>query len=411
MSDSRPALVVLPAPVGWESWHPGEGGAWTMVAEAPPEEKPWVLAKNRGPWVLGLPASTLQTMALRVPAAAEEEDEMIGLRLEAAAWNRGSDGEVLVDWRVSPTASGSEAGVFAWSFESNLLEGCPGGRTPVAVSPAFLFTSWPENRMVLWQEQARWMLALTSGSAPVHIQPCDGFHDPATLAADLRAQVASLLFRRLAAAPVAFVVAGEPVAGMAETAAELGLPFETTPRLPMQAPEAKSRLKPKQLLEAEKARVEASRWKKRIAVAAALWLAFASWAGWQHFQASRNLESAKIAAAAAAPRAAYIREVQTVWDQIDAVNGIDAFPLETLVRLSEVIPSRDVRLTQFVVDPKRDVAVKGSATNPQAALGFVEKVRRAKPLGTYSWQDPVTTPEKDGTATFTMTGKFKGGAR
>jgi hypothetical protein len=406
MPDSPPNQLILPGPAGWEAWQSGEGGKWTRTGEAAPEAKPWTLARSRSPWVLGVPSLAFQTLPLKFPADSAGIDELVPLRLESAGWDPGPEGQMLFDWQALPGGNGGTA-VLAWLMEGRPLEGCPAGRVPQSLQPAFLLRSWPAERIVLWQEHSQWLLAVTAGSLPVNIQMAGGFDDPATAAGDLRGQIASLVLRGLARQPKALVVVGIPEPGTDELAAALGLPLETLESLPLRGPAAASRLLPAEILLARQARIEARRWKGRIAAFAALWLAGAAWTSWGYFQAQRELESAREAAAAAAPPAAAVREVQAAWDEVLTLNSVDSFPLEILLRISEVLPSRAVRLTSFTVESDRDVFLRGTAPQPTLALKFAETVRRAPALGGFSWDTPYPTSENDGSATFTMQGKFK----
>ena len=214
------------------------------------------------------------------------------------------------------------------------------------------------------------------------------------------------MLRGLTRPPEKIVICGDgaPFAGPLGQA--LGLPVEHVADFPRVCPE-RSRLMPKEMLAARQGREEAGKWRKRIMVAAAVWLVLAGYGGWGYFQARSEWVAAKAMHEENTPKAKALQEIQSAWDQIIDVNGIDAFPLEVLARLSKTMPAADFRLTTFTVEGDRDVYLKGSAKRPDLALKFAQDLRRDKELAAFTWETPYPVNEKDGTATFSYQGKFR----
>ena len=121
MSDSRSITCICPGPEGWEAWRQAEGGGWEKLEKSPAGTPPWDMAAAKQPWIFGLPLQSLHTLALKIPAAeGASMDDVIPLRLEAAAMDAGADGVVLADWAAVGRA-GESALVMAWTMEPGAL--------------------------------------------------------------------------------------------------------------------------------------------------------------------------------------------------------------------------------------------------------------------------------------------------
>lgn len=411
MAENRNPSFICPSPEGWVAWQQAENGTWSDIESAPAETKPWDLAAAKGHWILGLPLRSLQTLAMKVPTAegTNSVDEVVPLRLEAAGLDAGSGKLSLADWTLASQKSDSSV-VMVWTMDGAALDGCPGNRVPAMAVAAFNRWKWSAKELVLWCEAGRWLAAFSSDSCPVHVQPCVSTDDITQLASDLRGQATTLLLRGLAPMPDRLVVRGGSAAFASALATELGLPLAERPDAPEILPLG-SRLVSKEMLAAREAKIEAGKWRIRIAAAAAVWLAVAGYAGYGYFEARNQLAQAQQQHETVSPQATRMREVQDAIDIITSANSVEALPLEVLARLTPTMPPSDFRLTTFTVEGDRDVYLKGSAKRQDLALRFAQDLRRNKELGAYTWETPYPVNEKDGTATFTYQGKFRTNAQ
>lgn len=410
MSTSRSPALVLPGTDGWEAWLPGEEGAWQRAeTKGAAAENPWdhPVAKKSA-WALGLSCSQIDLLAMKLPAMAEgDPGEVIPLRLEAAGWDVGDDSSRRIDWKEVP-ARGPGHQFLAWGMEGDPLDGCPPGRVPERVIPDFLCRGWPSEAIVLWQEQGRWMLAVTGDGQPVHVQPAPAFAGGEEFAREIRGQVQALTLRGMVSEPREVVVAGGMQEDVRAATDVIGLPVREIEALEVVGSLPGSRLLPTQIVEARRARIEAGKWKRRIALIAALWFIFAGWVGWRYYQAEQEYLAAKAAAQSIAPQAAEITQVSDSLSEILALNSVDAFPLEILVKVSQARTTPDLRLTSFIVEGDGDVFIKGTARQVPLALRFTQNVQKNNNLGNIAWDTSYPRQERDGTASFNLSGKRRG---
>lgn len=416
MSQEKKQQMIVPGETGWERWTLAAGsaeGGW--VREELPEREElepwsaWELAPAKEDWIYVAPSLGFSDIAVRLPPVESGGvDELMPLRLEAAGISAPElPGVVASDWEEVRSRQSGRV-VFAWTWSEDPLGGFEGGRAPEMLLPRWRTLPLPASRVVFWRELGVWHGAVTGPGGCLNVQALGEAGDSGVVAGALRAQITSLMLRGLGETPDSAVVYGtkeDVPEGVTGACSLLGLAHTVVEMPAPVLPKVPSRLVASAMSQMRENRASARRWKLRIAAAAALWLLLAAWVAFGYVSDARALELATQAREEIEPQARVLREIQDAWDAVAEVNGIDAFPLELLLRMEQVRPPGNMRLTNFNVAPDKSIFLRGSSPTADLALSFAENVRRSPNLANYAWETPYPQSQADGSFSFTISGK------
>jgi len=416
MSQPNQTDLILPGESRWERWSRADAQKeWELADQVGNEDVdalppgPWELARAKTRLIFAAPSVGFSDISLKLPPVeAGTVEELMPLRLEAAGIAAPVEpGVVASDWEEVRTRQSGRV-VFAWTWTEDPLADAPASRLPSAVLPRWRTVLMPPRHVVLWRELGQWFSGLTGAGGLLNVQALGDGAGAEGVAADIKAQISSLVVRGMMDAPEGMLVYGEDAPEHFDRAAVfLGIPLRRTPLPPPVVPEDTGRLLPAAILEARAAAVSARRWKLRIAAAAAVWLLAAAWVAYGYISDRNALEEARAERVRIEPESLALREIQSAWDEVMLVNGIDSFPLEVLLRLEQARPAGPLRLTTFSVGPQKDVSLSGSAPSADMALRFGEVVKRNQGLASYQWETPYPRSQTDNTFTFTISGKLR----
>jgi hypothetical protein len=145
-------------------------------------------------------------------------------------------------------------------------------------------------------------------------------------------------------------------------------------------------------------------WQKRLTLAggayAALFLLFLLYLGYARFAIARLDRLI----ARDAPQTQFIRETETNWKALAPAIDSRFYPVEVLYRLSQDLPSNDVRITAYN-QSARQISVDGEANTAQLAYQFAEKVKKDGALQNFRFDMAAPRILPNNHAQFRLEGK------
>jgi len=145
-------------------------------------------------------------------------------------------------------------------------------------------------------------------------------------------------------------------------------------------------------------------WQKRLTLAggayAALFLLFLLYLGYARFAIARLDRLI----ARDAPQTQFIRETETNWKALAPAIDSRFYPVEVLFRLSQDLPSNDVRITAYN-QSARQISVDGEANTAQLAYQFAEKVKKDGALQNFRFDMAAPRILPNNHAQFRLEGK------
>lgn len=361
--------------------------------------------------LVGVPASLCTTFTFRVPTT---QAELFGPLVKTQADKRGlaAPGHALIaTWHVISQENGEtllSADVLTHDWPELL---CLPKAAGYAAS-ARLYRL-PPDRLVLWREHQRWVLAANRDGRVTHSQvlsaPVD---DPAALAQEVG--LCALLLQGEGVAPENpdLVVCGELEVGWIEEfrkacliPVEFARPLEPDTKL-MGAALKDQRLVPASVTAAR----SRGAFRRRLAMAGALVASLYLAAGailWRHsVQVQREVATLEEKIALNRPQVEEIVLAEQRWQAVEPAVDARHFPLVQLNEIAAAMPPSGVVIREFRTSGQ-SVTVQGQARDVQLAHGLVEALNKDQRLRGYAWTMPNPKMEKNNAASFEIRGAWK----
>ena len=80
-----------------------------------------------------------------------------------------------------------------------------------------------------------------------------------------------------------------------------------------------------------------------------------------------------------------VQDTQAAWHELRPVVATEAYPLETLLRVSDLLPTDQVRITLFEAEGDH-LLIKAEAKNLTTAFQFFDALKKSTHLTGYNWE-------------------------
>ncbi len=361
--------------------------------------------------LIGVPAGLCTTFSFRVPTT---QAELFGPMVKAQADKRGlgSGGHPLVaTWTVISQDQG-ETRLSADVLGHDLPETMGLPKATGYAASARLYRL-PSDRLTLWQEHQRWVLAANLDGRLTHTQVMSApVEDAAALAQEVG--LCALLLQGEGVAPenaeLQICAVLDP-AWMATFRQNCLVPVEfTAPLVPDQrlvsAALRDQRLVPASVVAARRRATT----RRRLALAACLIAAVYLAAGailWRYsVKVQGEIASLQETVDQNRPQVEEIVLAEQRWQAIEPAFDVRHFPLVQLNEIAGAMPPSGVVIKEFRTSGQ-SVTVTGQARDVQLAHGLVEAMNKNPRLRGYEWAMPNPKVEKNNAASFDIRGTWK----
>ena len=383
----------------WEAWAIGEGAQPRLVEmRATPGE-----GRNAQQTVLGLPLRQLFAVPLWLattdPALMRE---MIFLQLERRGLAAGrSAREIVYDYRVVASLENKTL-VLAVALPASLpAHLCIDAR---GFEPSARLLPLPPDGFALWREDGRLALAVTRGTELAYFQVLgDGNFTEAVLrelqCIKLQLEAANTIQRA-----VSITVWGEfSAAEIFALGQALGLGIATGGRPAPVLPAERMDLVPasiRQIREAMKIRRRnASLAAAAVGVYFLLVLALVLRVTWFYVTSGRI----EAGLAAHESEVSDIEATAARWDALSPAIDPESYPVELLLRCSNLLPPDGVRFTLFETNEGK-ILIQGEAADAKAAFNFADALKQSRDLRDYKIEMPLPATLPNGNTKFQIQG-------
>ncbi|MCB1226139.1 MAG: hypothetical protein KDK99_10045 [Verrucomicrobiales bacterium] len=395
------ATLLLPTPAAaWSLWKPRSEAA-SEELDSPADWRGTTRAL-----VVGLPATACRTLGLALPPAEHDVlEQMVETQLERLGLKT-TGGALPHRWHLLGQTSGRmmiSVDVLTEPFPAHLL-----AEHAADYVAALRLLRLPEQRLVVVEEQAEWVVAVGLNGAlfrshiigPAGMSPKELGHELMLTHLALQAQAAFPAIEG-----ITLVGRGWEADRVAEAA---GLPVTTTEALPRahewRSPET-APLLPLEVQEARAARVRRARWLRAGVFAALLYasLVFLGYA-YMKFQNGR-LENLQAQIDQSSTPAAEARSTASRWKAMTPALEPTRFPMVMLAEMTSLLPPSGIVIRQFRTRVG-EVEMRGEARDPQLAYQFLEDLQKQRIFSQYELSMPQPSV-RDGSASFRIQGKLK----
>ena len=364
----------------WEAWIVGGGDSRFLQACATPQSNPF---QKRSTFIL--PAAQVFCLPLWLnETQLERLPEMIELQLEARGLAGRAGLPAIYQWSL----------VAQENNRSLVLVGILPAGLPVDfrvtsyhafdVSPRYF--AWPENALLLWQEQGRLVATFTRGKDLVYFQSLGEETCNERVLQALTCLRASLEIQGILPSLDQVTLWTEiPSAERTSLGDHLGLPVRQDERPAPAAPASRWNLCPPEVAQSKKER-HSRRWKGRALLAfLVLYVIAALIFVTRYFLLSHEVQGMRQWQTTNAPALTAIEQARMNWIRLQPVVDTADYPLEVLLHCTAAIPKDQLHLTLFEME-NGNVQIKGEATNVAAAYQLFDHLKADKELSSYDWK-------------------------
>ncbi len=403
--------IVLPGASDWELWRADASGAFALERSVPAVgDPPGSPASFKSATILGVPVAG----AFAVPLWVATEDpelvesvrdiqlETLGLKPDATAGRHVDDKTITVEEKRTLL----RVIVLSSRYQLQLPKVHPG---QYEITPNLYFL--PDNALTVWKELGKLVFAVTRQEHVIYFQnltsgvlDTNAAHEIAMAIMPLQSQgvVTALENSTLWLGANDVSAEGSDLLGSL-----LSCPVAVAPRPAPAKPITRSTLLPESVAVA---RIEAKKAAQirniSLAVAAVLLLA-ATYFAVDFLLQKRTVAALEEQVAALEPKSGWIPEMESKWAEMQKAIDVEVYPVETLLRVYELLPENGVRFTTCSITTNR-VTIVGEAQDQRAAIRYQNAIVASENLDRFEWEQSRTTINpRTNTANFTITGKPK----
>jgi hypothetical protein len=400
---SRPKIAMPDENRGWTLWS-GRG----RVADG---QELVDIASSGADVLVGVPATECTTFSIKVPTTeAALFPSMVQSQIERRGLaHHGEASGTPHQFRVVEQ-SGHETllsvDVLSENFPETLCLARAAGYAPTA-----RLLRLPEDKLLLWREQKRLVLAVNRDGHLTHTQVLSAEPELSPGSAqEINLTTLSLQAEGLIDDSAELVVAGPLAAeleGKVEFEKALLIPaeFRPEPLAPVYSA-ADDRFLPHGVRNSRQRRGSARRRIAIGALAALVYLAAGFWL-WQRAQHTKAvIAGLEQQVEETRPAVAEIQETEARWRELEPAFDLHYFPLVQLNEITRAMPGSGVLVRQFETR-NREIEIDGSAQDVQMAFRLKEDLEKNTFFRFYSWEMPQPKVERNNMATFRIQGKPK----
>jgi len=336
----------------------------------------------------------------------ERIEPIVRMQMEShgLAGNLAAEGRHLDHWIVA--RNGSRTQVLALWLPDDPDE-WPIRPDDFAVSPQ-AYEALP-NRILLWRELGRWVVAFTRGNRLAYFQTLSGGELDDDLIAEIACLRESIQAGTFVAELEGIEISGARVSDRAadRLSAALDLPVNLHPRPVPTIPEEPSRLLPASIAVRRESLRKQRRLSRFLLLGAILYIATAAAiVAWLFLADQENAET-EAWIAGNRPKVEAARRDRQLWQFTAPAIDRDRYPLEIFSRVVSLLPEEGIRLTHFEVDLDQ-ILIRGDASSSTEAVSWKNALlETAEPGGSFEgcrWTVPQPRILPDNQATFTAEG-------
>ena len=399
---SRLSIALPDETRGWNLWSGGD-----VVSS---EREIATLAEKHETIAIGAPATLCSTFAVTVPTIdASLFENMVLAQIEKRGLGSGSPEDTVFQHEVIQQEGNDtllSVDVLSHDFPETLCFPRAAGYAPAA-----RLLKLPPDRLLLWREHKRLILAANRNGRLTYVQTLSTAPILDVAAAqEVNLTCLSLQAEKLVPENPDILVAGNLAGDKDRDAFEksLILTAEFTTESP--APEARPDLNPAFLpVSVRQARARRSSTRKRNAIVL-LTVAVYAVAGaliWLHAQSTRTqIENLEALVEETRPEVKEIQETEQRWRELEPAIDLRYFPLVQLNEITKAMPGSGVLIREYETRGKT-IFVRGQARDVQMAFRLVEDLKSTEFFTTYDWNMPQPKVEQNNAATFSIQGEPK----
>lgn len=400
---SRPKIAMPDENRGWTLWS-GRG----RVADG---QELADIAANGTDVLVGVPCTECTTFAVKVPTTeAALFPSMVLSQIERRGLARQGDATTTPHQFRVIEQTGHETllsvDVLSEDFPETLCLPRAAGYAPAA-----RLLRLPEDKLLLWCEQKRLVLAANRDGQLTHTQVLSA---EATLSAasaqEINLTTLSLQAEGLLGDSAVIVVAGPLAAereGKSEFEKALLIPaeFRPEPLTPVYTA-ADDRFLPYGVRNSRQTRGAVRRRIAIGALAAMIYLAGGFWL-WQRAQHTKEvIAGLERQVEETRPAVAEIQATEARWRELEPAFDLHYFPLVQLNEITRAMPGSGVLVREYETR-NREIEIDGSAQDVQMAFRLKEDLEKNAFFRFYTWDMPQPKVERNNMATFRIQGKPK----
>ena len=386
-----------------EWWKPDRNGIWQKSSQAPSSGQPVGYAFS---------AFACHSYPLWISSDDPEIiDQIIPMELEQIGAITAGDLESHRDMR-KVEGDGARTLIQALVIPGDLEDasGAATGRWQRFIPSACLF-AFPRNRIVIWKEMGRFVVAFTREGRLVH------FHafGKGAFSEDLVAEIACIygeLYGRDVVDEVTSLLAWTEDAATPEARVIidrlLQLQVEKSEKPPPDLSIASSiDLVPESVLNARAARKKRGQWLQAAALVTGALVIAAGLATWSLVRAERYNQQLRDRVLAEGPTAKSIRMAKDRWESLSPAITVERQPIEIFHQIATLIPPKGIQVTKFEISGN-EIKLGGEASSGPIALSLESKLKSSPELSKYEWRQ--NSPIKSGITKFNATGIYRSDA-
>jgi hypothetical protein len=388
------------APTGsWELWLFEESRPGQFVKTLPnPSETP-------GDTVIALPAR--HTVSFLTWLSIDDRElipNMLQLQLEQKGLLPRNGQERLMDYRIIESTPENHTLTLVSVLQPEFPKELTFDKA-TRFEPSAFTVPLPQDRVILWHEHGRIVVAATCDKQLTHFQIlCDKKLSKEAIQ-ELRCIIIELESHSETHRFLGVVLWG----GFSEEEIEsvkheLKLPLFQDEMPAPELPLAPSKLLPPQVAVLHAKRHRRERIKRVVTLVAAIYVLFLLSQilslGWQHFQANQLRTSI----VRQQPEVDVIRTTAKKWQNLQWAIDPKVYPVELLLQTASLLPGQGMRLTSFEIE-KGKVVLHGEASMAADAFKFAEDIKSNPALKMFQWQMATPSLRPDGRADFIVEGE------
>lgn len=396
---------------------PDEKRGWTLFAGRGRVGESRELADLAGQGadtVVGVPASLATTFAIRLPTTnAALFASMVASQIEKRGLAHHGDAASTPHAFHVIEQSGAETLLSIDVLSEDFPEALCLPRA-IGYAPAARLLKLPEDRLLLWQEHQRLVLAVNHHGQLSHVQALSAEPSLNVAAAqEINLTALSLQAEGLVSDAPELLVTG-PLVHSDEgdrEAFEKALLMPTDFQSEQVAAQAgvgalDEGFLPAPVVRARRRRGAARRRTVAAVIAAAVYLVAGTFL-WLHAQA-RETEIAELTrqVEATRPEVAAIQESEARWRELEPAFDLHYYPVVQLNEITRAMPGSGVVIREYETRG-RQITVQGRARDVQMAFRLKEDLERNDFFRAYAWDMPQPRVERDNTVTFRIQGQPK----
>ncbi|MBK1832226.1 hypothetical protein JIN77_15920 [Verrucomicrobiaceae bacterium R5-34] len=414
MSKKTDNTLLIPGPDGWEIWQGTREQGFRQTLADGPAEAAELENIPKGRLIMAFPVR----QALAVPFKVQTEDEAMFEDLAAMHLEKiGVRPDVEAGRLTDVFNAGQEEGqttllnvVLAAPEEGTMPPSAPG---LFDLSPRFF--PLPANGVTLWRELGRWVFAISSNGHLTYFQSLAGSQLGNDAVRDIRLALSQLSLQgvTLHTDHATVWTTGSPAdpsdQAVRDLGKALGAEISSEPKPQPLLPEKISQLVPADVRAEQRLQAERQKRNLIIGAVALVYLGLVGYFALQYIDLNKQLKAQQKELAQINLMHGDIGLFYQDWEDLSAMVDDRHWPLNALMRSSELIPPnqiKDLRFKVFEATPER-VYISGESTEIKQASAFGEKLKRS--LGEYDWKAPnIGADAKTNRWKFTFEGILEG---